>query len=222
MALISSIESIVQSNDTTVLRITDGSGLYNATTNPGGWLGEADSIPTTQPKASAVNGSTVHLYLDIAVTKSDNVTTTYDQIELYDEFGPFTDVTDLVFDIDCTLLQVSSVAIGTATDSIPDGWYTITYSFVDDGSSYTDSTVTSYALIDGIVRNKVYNELRDVPYSTEWIRYSNDFTEWTNILYPLYYYSLLQGMVSEVSNARKTEVLEMLATLERILVNTDL
>ena len=213
MALNLQIDSVVQSNDNTVLRITDGTGLYNVTTNPGGW-------GSPNPAVSVIDGSTYHLYLDVVITTSDGTETTYDQIELYDEFGSFTDVNDLVYDLDASMLISSGSALGTSTSVFPDGWYSITYSFEDDGATYTNSTTTSLMVIDGVVRNLVYDKLRDIPYSTDWKIFNTDYKEWYDILYPLYYNGLLEGMLSEVSSARKTEILAILATLERLLNQT--
>lgn len=217
MALSIKTGDITEANDNTVLRIEDGTGLYNATTNPGGWLDESESVPATQPKVSVVNGTTIHLYLDVVYTNSAGTSTIYDQIELYDEFGPFTDINDLIFDITPDLLVSSGTPMGASGDEMLDGWYDITYSFEDDGATYTDSTVTTSVLVDGKVRVKIYDQLRDIPYVNSYERFSNDFKEWTDILYPLYYFSLLEGMIAEVSSARKNEILDILGTLERLL-----
>lgn len=213
MALTLSIETVTESNDSTVLRVEDGAGIYNVTTNPGGW--EAPN-----PAVTVIDGVTYHLYLDVVITTSNGTETTYDQIELYDEFGSFTTVNDLVFDIDPSMLIASSVALGTADSVFPDGWYSITYSFVDDGATYTDSTTTNALVVDGVIRTKIYDKLRDIPYSTDWKIFNHDFKEWYDILYPMYYNGLLEGMLSEVSEARKNEILDILETLERLLNQT--
>lgn len=216
MALSIQLGTSVQSNDATVLRIVDGTGLYNATTNTGGWLDEAASTPATQPKVSVIDGATYHLNLAITIKTSDGTETTYDTIELYDEFGPFTDINDLSFDIDASML-IDSVALGTSETQLPDGWYDITYSFVDDGSTYTDSSTTVSIFVDGIVREKIYDKVRDIPYSTDWKIFNNDYKEWSDIVNPMYLYGLHTGILSEVSAARKTEVLTSLGVLETLL-----
>ena len=213
MALTLSIDTITQSNDSTVLRVVDGAGIYNVTTNPTGW-------GTPNPEVTVIDGTTYHLYLDVVITTSNGTETTYDQIELFDTFGPFTTVNDLVFDIDASMLISSSVAVGTAETALPDGWYSITYSFVDDGSTYTNSTTTNQLIVDGVVRTLVYDKLRDIPYSSDWSIFNHNFKEWYDILYPQYYNGLLNGMLAEVSAARKTAILDILETLERLLNQT--
>ena len=216
MALSIQLGTNIQSNDATVLRIVDGTGLYNAVTNTGGWLDESASTPATQPKVSVIDGSTYHLQLDITITTSNGTETVYDTIELYTEFGPFTDINDLIFDIDASML-VSGTALGTDSDQLPDGWYDITYSFVDDGSTYTDSTTTISIFIDGVVKQNIADKVRDIPYSSDWKIFSNDYKEWYNIVNPMYLSGLHTGMISEVSDARKTEVLASLAVLESLV-----
>lgn len=218
MALSIKLGTNIQSNDATVLRIIDGTDLYNTTTNPGGWLDEGESTPTTQPKVSVINGITYHLILDVTITTSNGTSTVYDSIELYDEFGPFTSVNDLVFDVDASML-INGTALGTSEDQLPDGWYDITYSFVDDGSTYTDSSITVSYFIDGIVKQKIADKVRDIPYSTDWKLFSNDYKEWTTIVNPMYFNALHTGILSEVSLARKTEILTSLAILENLLNN---
>lgn len=218
MALSLKLENIVQSNDATVIRAIDTTGLYDEVTNPGGWLRESDSTPATQPKVSVINGTTINLYLDVTITTSNGTETTYDQIDLYDEFGPFEDsVNSLSFDLDPSQLVSGSQALGNAGDQFPDGWYSLTYSFVDSTATYANSSVTVELVIDGKIRQLVYNKLRDIPYSTSWTLFNHDFKEWYDILYPMYYQGLHTGMLAEVSNARKNEILDMMATLERLL-----
>jgi hypothetical protein len=217
MALSIKIDTPTQSNDATVLRVTDSTGLYNVTTNPGGWLDEADSIPATQPKVSIIDGTTYHLTIDLTITTSNGTEVTYDTIELYDTFGSFSSVNDLVFDIDSSMLIKSAVALGTSESQLPDGWYDLTYKFVDDGATYTDSTYTISFFVDGVIREKIYDKVRDIPYFTSWKLFENNYKEWSDILNPMYLSGLHIGMLSEVSEARKTEVLASLSVLENLL-----
>lgn len=210
MALSIQIDSITQSNDNKTIKVKDGTGIYNAVTNTGGW-------GSPNPAVTVIDGSTYHLYLDIVYTNSDGTETTYDQIELYTSFGPFSDVTDLEFDITPNLLVSGGTPMASSGEEFLDGWYKFTYSFVDDGSTYTDSDITTEKLIDGIVRVKTYNTLKDVPYINSYSRFNNDFKEWKDILYPLYYFALLEGMNAEAVVSRKNEVLSMLGTMETLL-----
>lgn len=214
MALSLQVGTITQANDNTVIRIEDGTGIYDATTNPGGW-------GAPNPPVTFINGTTVFLYLDVEYTDSDGATTTYDQIDLHAQYGPFATVNDLVFDLTPNLLTSGGNPMAANGEEFLDGWYKFTYSFVDNTATYTNSTTDTEVLIDGVVRVKVYTELKNVPYINDYERFNNDFKEWGDILYPLYYFTLLEGMIAEVSNARKTEVLEMLGRLERLLRNIE-
>lgn len=212
MALSLQVGTITQANDNTVIRLEDGTGTYDAVTNPGGW-------GAPNPAVTVINGTTINLFLDIEYTNSGGTTTTYDQIDLHAEFGPFTTVNDLVFDLTPDLLVSGGTPMAANGDVFLDGWYEFTYSFEDSTLTYTDSTDVVESFIDGVIRVKVYTSLKDVPYINDYERFGNDFKDWHDILYPLYYFSLLEGMVAEVSSARKTEVLDMLGSLEVLLIN---
>lgn len=207
MALSIQTDTITQANDSTVLRVTDGTGIYDATTNPGGW-------GSPNPAVTVIDGTTYHLELDVVITTSDGTETTYDTIDLYTKFGPFTTVNDLVFDINASMLISGGTAVGTDEDQLPDGWYVLTYSFTDDGSTYTNSTITTKIFVDGVVRQKIYDELREVPYSTDWQIFNHDYKEWYDIIYPLYFEGWRVGTTAEISEARKSNVLTNWANLE--------
>lgn len=212
MALNLTIDNIVQSNDAVTLQINDTAGIYDASINTGGW-------GTPNPDVTQINGTTLHLYLDISVATSNGTETVYDQIELFDNFGPFTTINDLSFNITPDLLISGSTAMGTSDEELVDGWYSITYSFIDDTLTFTDSTVTEELLVKGKVQKKVTQGLKDIPYSTSWVLFNHDYKEWYDIIYPMYYKGLLDGIVAEESIARKSIILDMLATLERLLNN---
>jgi len=219
MALDLKFGTIVQSNDAVILRIPDGTGDYDAIDNPGGWVKELDAPVAGQPKVSNLDGLTTFLYLDVVYTDSSNETTTYNTVDLYASFGPFTDRTDLVFDIDPSMLisTVNGQAQGTDEDRLLDGWYNITYTFTDTSLTYADSIVSTDIFVDGVIRTKVYTSLKNVIYANEFERFNIDFKEWKDILYPQYYYSMFVGMLAEVSIARKVEVLSILKSLETLL-----
>jgi hypothetical protein len=188
---------IVQSSDSKILRVTD------ATTDWG------DGGNTAISSISALTPYT----LQFTITTSDGIVTVYDAIDLFEAFGPFTDETDLVFDITANLLISDSQALGTSDDELPDGWYEITYSF----NGGTVVTATSQVVIDGVIRNKIYDKVLTIPDSHEFTLFSNSFNEWNNILFPLYYKGLFEGMLAEVSEARKDSILTIFSTLQRLL-----
>jgi hypothetical protein len=216
MALLLNIEDITQSNDSSILKIVDGTGIYNAITNPNGWRDESLSSPNDTPKVSEIDGITMTLYLDIVLTTSNGSEIEYDRINLYDIFGPFTNVTDLTFNLNASMLITNGVVLGDDTTPLLDGWYTIVYGFEDISNTYADVYTNGSIFIDGNIRKKVYDKLREVPYSNTWSLLNKDYNEWSTIIYPLYFYSLFTGMLSELSAARKTAVLNILSTLERL------
>jgi hypothetical protein len=217
MALELKYGTITQSNDSIILRVTDETGEYDSSLNPGGWVNELSAPVSGQPKVSNLNGTTISLFLDVEYTNSAEDVVVYDTINLYTTFGPFASKDELIFDIDASMLLVGSTPQGANDEKLLDGWYKLTYSFVDTTTTYVDDAELTELFVDGIIRTKVYTSVKDVIYANEFERFNIDFKEWKNILYPQYYYSMFVGMLAEVSLARKTEVLSMLATLERIL-----
>lgn len=205
----------LQSNDATVLRIQDDTGVYDASDNPTGW-GTPNEEVTDIVALTTTTASKYHLTLDVVITTSDSTETTYDTIDLYTEYGPFSDITDLVFDLNSTKLITSGVAYGDSTDSLPDGWYVITYKLASADTDTAISSTTVTLLIDGNVRSAVYDDLRTVPYSTDFETLSHNVDEWDNVLNPIYYYSLFRGMLAEVTLAKKEEILNMLSVLEQL------
>jgi hypothetical protein len=218
MAISLALAGPLQSNDAITLRIQDDTGAYDAGDNTGGW-------GTPNPEVTdivAVTTTTVgkyHLTLDVTITTSDETETTYDTIDLYTKFGPFADITDLVFDITPALLLDSGVALGTANDQLPDGWYEITYTISEANTSTEVDLESITVLIDGIIRAAVYDKIRQVPYSHDFERFYHDIKEWDELLDPIYYFSKFHGMLAEVTLAKKEEILAMLATLETLCAN---
>lgn len=211
MALNLTTPLITQSNDAVTIQVADTTGVYNVSTNLGGW-------GTPNPEVSILDGETYHLYLDITITTSTGTETVYDPIELA-AFGPFNDPGELVFNITSDMLVDGSISLGTVLDTFPDGWYSFTLRFVDDGATYTNSTTTTALIIDGVVSISVYDKLRDIPYSTDWKLFNHDYKEWYDILYPMYYNGLLEGMNALEDVSRKNQIIDMLGTLERLLNN---
>jgi hypothetical protein len=189
---------IVQSSDSKILRVSDGTTDWGVGANPS--ISEITSLtPYT---------------LQFTITTSDGVETIYDSIDLVSNFGPFTDQTDLVFDITANMLISDSTALGTSDDTLPDGWYSITYSFTDG----TTVTTVTQVFVDGVIRNKIYNEVVTIPDSHVIALYTNSFNDWNNVLIPIYQYSKFIGMESEISLARKSDVLGILKSLQQELL----
>jgi hypothetical protein len=210
MALSLSLSTIQQSNDNTILRIVDNTGSYSST-NITGW-----GTPNTA--LSTINGSTNELTITVTITNSSNESVTYDPIDVYDYLGHApSDTDDLVIYITPDLLLSSGTALGAEDDELPDGWYDIEYSLDVIATSANISSYEVQILVDGIVRNKIYDMLLTIPRtsyeSTPYRIYTHN---WNDLTYPLYVRSLFDAMVAYVTPARKNEILEMLNLVERL------
>lgn len=151
--------SITERNDNLVITLTDTTGTYDAATNPGGWQTGAATNP--DPADIEASGGAHTLELSLTITTSDGTSTTYDDVDLFTQFGPFTDAGDLVFALTPSMFSSSGTALGTDTDEFPDGIYEFTYIY-DQGLGTVDSEVES-ALIEGQVKNATYELLRLLP-----------------------------------------------------------
>lgn len=221
MALDLSI-SYLEQNDNLALQITDEAGTYLVTDNEGGW-GSPNEDVTDIVASTTTTAGKYHLTLDVTYTGSDAVTVTYDQINLYDHNGgAFADASDLVWTLDAADLISGGVAMGTDEDEILDGKYDFVYQLVDaDNNSNVVDSYSESILIDGVVRVKVYDQLREIPTiydSTE------DFLpiyhhQYRDILVALLKKGMFDGMLANVSTARADEVLDTLDIIERLTVN---
>ena len=182
--------SYVERNDNKILTLTDTSEDWGTPTIPG--------ITT--------------LTLDVEITTSDNTTNTYDQIDLLTEFGAFADQDDMVFAIDASMLvdSVSGVALGTAADVLPDGIYKFTYILDDDLA--TDSELEEYVLLEGNVRNDVYEALRAIP-----VLYTCAECKSKEIMDAIFAYGYLNSIRAGGYVAKTEELISQLYVLERLL-----
>jgi hypothetical protein len=220
MPLALSLAPTVQSNDATTIRFTDDTGTYAAGTNNGGW-GESNYEVEDVVEVTTPTTSKIHLTLQITHTSTTLVATEFDDIDLCASFGPFTYISDLVFNITAADLRVSGTSLGLATDVLPDGWYEFTYRATEAGTGGSISVVVSFILAMGVVRGKVYSALRNVPFSHEFDRFTNNALEWDLLLTPLYLESLYQGLSIDTTESKKTELLNALSTLENLTANVE-
>ena len=211
--------SWLEQNDNLALQLTDDSNTYAY--NGTGW-GAPNPVVTDIVASSDTTVGKYHLTLDITYTGSDAVSTTYDQINLYDlNGGAFSTVDDLVFLIDAADLSASGTAQGTDEDALLDGKYDYTYTLSEADTGTTTQTTTGSILVDGKVRVKVYDQLRQISTiydSTEVFVpiYHHDFKD---ILTTLLKKSLFDSMITNVSFAREDEVLSLLDVIERLTIN---
>jgi len=223
--------SFLEKNDNTGLQLTDDTGT-TATGTTTGW-GVASSLapnPATDVVTDIVAAAVTtaekwHLQLDVTVTTSDGTETTYDQIDLHDldSTGPFATVADLVWVIDPADLVSSGTAMGAATDELVDGIYDITYSLWDAPTDTTteESVLETSILVDGKVRVKVYDVLRQIQSiydctNEEEPIYNPAFRD---VLVALLKYGMFRGMIANVSDGNQTEIQNILDTLERLTIN---
>jgi len=222
--------SYLQSNDNTVIQFTDATGETGAGEwGVGGNIDYTDIDGTLDDSGAAPVRAglyTLELYIDI--TDSDGTTTSYDGIDLFTEFGGvgFAALTDLVFEIKATHLQVAGVAYGTATTELPDGIWDITYQAYDvvGVTIYdTDSILEDDIQVDGIVRVGTYDDLREIPEDAYMYEDEAELsrTNWENMLIPLQEYMYLVGMEAAASLPDTDKLLDMQNTLETLIANND-
>ena len=198
--------TVAESNDNKLITVTDSAGIYDALTNTGGWGAPNPEVTDVDPIGTHT------LELIVTITTSDSTSTTYDAINLETEFGPFADITDLVFAIDCSMLVVGATALGTADDEFPDGIYNFEYVY-DDGE-VTEISSDADVLIEGKVRNAIYELYRTLP--TIYNCQDCKSKEVLDIIFTKAYYD---AMVISAYVARETELLNMLAVIERLVTN---
>jgi hypothetical protein len=192
--------TLAESGDAKTLTVTDSTG-----TGSTGWGG-------ANPAVSSIDSSSNKLTLDIIITTSDGVETTYDQIDLHTEFLSHShgDVTDLVFPITCANLKVSAAPIGTAEDQLPDGLYDIEYSWSGTGAN----SIESVALIDGVIKKNLYELIRTIPTKYE----SQDCYD-KDILDIIFAKGYYDALVATATVGREDDVINQLVVLERLLEN---
>ena len=207
--------SYTQSNDAVTLTITDASGTYSAD-NTTGW-GSPNRVVTdiviSTDKANS--GTQTHLLLDVTVTDKDGTETTYTQINLWDHNGgAFTTAADLTWEFTPADFVSGGTAMGTATDTLTDGLYAISYKLVDNDSHATiNDFVSETIIIDGAIRIAVYDKLRQIP--TDYDCEDNDRSK--DIMEALLSYSYLQSIDASASVSMSTELVNMLYTLDKLV-----
>lgn len=183
--------SIEERNDSKAITFTDNSGVYDLN-NTTGW---------GSPNLDV--GAITTLTLDVSINSESRP-----QINLVTEFSLDGSSTygDLIFLITNEILGYGS------DDELPDGVYDITYT-VDEGLQ-TESVVTYQILIDGVVRNTVYDLLRRIPF-----KYTYGDCKAKDIMDALFAYSYLKAIENSAYVARIEELNINLELLQRICYN---
>lgn len=188
--------SYSERNDNKLLTVTDITGIYDASLNPGGW-----GTPNSNPVDVAV------FDLDISITTSDGTITTYETIDLH-ALHEHATIGVLTWEIDASMLLVGTVPLGTNDTELPDGIWNMTYTI--DGVSGTSENV----LIEGAIRVAVYKLLRTIP-----TVYNCNECKSKAILDALYCYACLNIIQSNAYAAKTEELISLLYFLERLVIN---
>ena len=199
--------SVVERNDNLRITITDTTGTYDAGSNAGGW-----GAPNLVVGNITATGGAQPLELSITITTSNGTETTYDDIDLFTEFGAPALPSDLVFALDCSMLISDGTALGTDEDEFPDGVYEFTYIY-DQGLG-SEITEVVKQVIKGKVQNDVYYLLRAMATSYECTGCIND-----GILLAIFTKTYLDSLDYVDLDARPTSALNQIYTLERLLIN---
>jgi hypothetical protein len=153
------------------------------------------------------------LDLVISVTTSDNIKVDYDSINLLTHGNPITQSTtqaELVFTIDASDLKISGVSSGTNNDVLIDGIYEFKY--ILNSGLPTSTSLDDFNLIEGNVRNGVYEAMRRIP---TW--YMCDDCRSKEIMDAIFAYGYLNSMRAGGYVAKTEELLSQLYVLERLL-----
>ena len=219
--------SITERNDNKLITLTDNTGTYHAVDNADGWgdpnpaagFAWADIVVSTD----VTGPSQFHLILDLTITTSDNTSTTYDTINLRDHNGSdFTAASDLVFEFDCSDFEEIGIVLGTSSDEFPDGIYSFDYRIVDnDDHTLTNGVTTTSGyyevvetLIEGRVRNAVYELLRDL---TTVYNCKDCCTD--TVMDAIFARAYLDAIYSSAYVSKTEELLNQLAVLQRMVTD---
>jgi hypothetical protein len=197
--------SVIEQNDSKVITFTDIST---------GWGTGGDPNYTS---IAAVATHTYSLLLDITINTPSG-TVVYDTIDLYGKglHTPFAVQGDLVFALDSSMIYDGGVVLGDNTTLLLDGIWDITYrvQHYSGGVWTTVATKSISLLVYGQIKKAVYDKLRLVPRWTE-----SDANRYRDIQEAGYYYTYLQSIEKSAFIARKDELVQMLETLQRLLIN---
>jgi len=204
-----------QSNDAKTLTVTDNAGTYNNPDNLTGWGAPNEDPADIVVATDVATASSYHLFFQATVTNKYNVTTIYEDIDLFAKnAGAFVDASDLTWDLDASDFELSGVAMGTSSELLDDGVYDITYTLKDNTTPFAVvATLNEKIIVDGDVRIDVYNKLRNIPdeYANENIDTSREVME------ALLAYSYLQAIEGSAAVCLTEDLVNMLYTLDKLV-----
>jgi hypothetical protein len=189
MAVVLNLE-YVERNDNKLITLTDTST---------GWGSPAGAGITT-------------LTLGVSITTSDNTTTVYTPINLviHNSITGATTASELVYTLDAADFVYSGTALGTSDTVLPDGIYRFTYTLNADPIAVVP--LDEYVLMEGNVRNDVYDALRTIP-----TLYMCDECKSKQIMDAIFAYGYLNSIRAGGYVAKTEELLDQLYVLERLL-----
>jgi hypothetical protein len=152
------------------------------------------------------------LSLIVSITTSDNVKVTYSAIDLVakNSIQATTSQSELIFTLDASELNVNGIPLGANTDVLPDGIYEFIYTL--NNGDITGDVLDNFELVEGVVRNGVYNALRQIP-----ILYECNECKSKEILDAIFAYGYLNSIRAGGYVAKTEELLDQLYVLERLL-----
>jgi hypothetical protein len=194
--------------DYTILEQSDNKALVISDASD--WTGAPGIDPTD------LDGINYKLMLRVKINTADQ-SIQYNDINLTtleSNPGPWVDSAAMVFTITPNML-VSTEQLNDIVDSslVSDGVYYIEYSVIRVSDLHEYST-TKKILINGVVRNKVYSNLKAVPKIYDAYDYRGK-----EIDDALLQYALLKSQEAGAWVALEKELLNTLDTLQKILVN---
>lgn len=195
--------TVLERNDSQQITFTDTST---------GWGGSNPNFTSIQSLTSKTYALTLNIIIN-----SPSSTITCDTIDLYVLNGStqFTSQSQLVFNIDASKLTVSGVPLGISTTNLTDGIWDTTYNlqYYIGGIWTTLSTLSQSILVYGQVQTAVYNKLVQLPMLYQMQVSSRVINE------TAFFYTYLQAIEKSAFVAKRTELIAMLETLQRMLLN---
>jgi hypothetical protein len=195
-----------QSNDASILRLTDDTGSYRVD-NLTGWGSPNPATLDVVPFSDTTVGK-FHLGLEITITTSDGVVTVYPNIDLKSYFpSQLTLESGMVFDILASHLNIGSLV---------DGVWHIKYYLKAANSTSIVTYVIVNLFVDGQVELKVSRSFINAVFSVErGITQSN----WNKIKDALVKEAYLIGVRVNPSLAQQNKKLNILRTLQNYTIN---
>ena len=160
-------------------------------------------------------GTITTLTLDLHITTSDNETIAYDQINLVTfanpDLGGGSTQADLVWEFGPDDITDGGVPLGTSDSVFPDGIYHFIYTL--NAGLGTESILDEEVLMEGNVRNAVYEAMRTIP-----TLYTCSECKSKEIMDAIFSYGYLNSIRAGGYVAKTEELISQLYVLERLLL----